>query len=409
MNIAVLISRYNPDGGPAAPLYTMLCESLVQRGHNVTVISAVPHYPSGRVPDKFRGKLIQRSWENGVKVVRVFLPSVNRYALKQRFIQFLFYQLLASLAGLSEKYDVLLVGNPALEFWLPYMLLSTFRHKPAVASVHDVYPNVGISLGIFRHKLIISAIRFFESTYLKRSNSVRILSDSFIQPLRALGIPEEKMVLVYDWVDTDLIKPLPKANSFACENQFDKDFVVLYAGNIGLSQGLEQVLVAAEFLKDHEEIKFVFVGEGAGREPLISQAAQRDLGNVRFLPFQPRSRLPEVLATADVSLITLKKGIGTASLPSKSFSILASGRPLLASVDEGSDIWKLVQRSEAGICVPPEDSIALAETILNFEKNPDLRKLFGEKGREYALRYHSPQTAAKEFEELLLSAIKNYV
>jgi colanic acid biosynthesis glycosyl transferase WcaI len=135
---------------------------------------------------------------------------------------------------------------------------------------------------------------------------------------------------------------------------------------------LEQVLTAAELLKNHVDLMFVFLGDGAGREPLIALAAKHNLGNVKFLPFQPRSRLPEILATADVSLITLKRGIGTASLPSKSFSILASGRPILASVDEDSDTWELVQRSEAGICVPPEDPQALAAAIRYLKDTPSL-------------------------------------
>jgi colanic acid biosynthesis glycosyl transferase WcaI len=337
--------------------------------------------------------------------VRVPIPSILRKSLPLRLLQFICFQMGATLAGLSKSYDVLLVGNPALETWLPFAVLGPARHKPVIFSVHDVYPDVGIKLGIFRHKAVINAITIMERFCLNSSRYVRVLSDSFIEPLVSLGISQDKINLIYDWVDTELIKPLPKDNSFARENQLIGSFVVLYAGNIGLSQGLEHILTAAESLKIHEEIEFVFVGDGAGLKPLKERTAQRNLGNVRFLPFQPRSRLPEVLATADVSLITLKKGLGTASLPSKSFSILASGRPILASVDEGSDTWNLVKRSGAGICVLPEDPIAMGAAILNFKKDSSLCKYFGEKGRAYALRYHSPQAAAEKFEQLLLSAL----
>jgi colanic acid biosynthesis glycosyl transferase WcaI len=320
-------------------------------------------------------------------------------------VQFACFQVAAAFAGLAQSYDVLVVTNPALETWLPFAVLGTLRRKPAVFSVHDVYPDVGINLGIFRHKAIINAVAGLERFCLSRSRYVRVLSHSFIEPVASLGISQEKIRLIYDWVDTDLIKPLSKDNRFAQEHHLVGQFVVLYAGNIGLSQGLEHVLTAAELLRDQTAIKFVFVGEGAGRELLISQAAKRHLGNVRFFPFQPRPRLPEVLATADVSLITLKTGVGTASLPSKSFSILASGRPILASVDEGSDTWKLVQKSEAGICVPPEDPGALAAAIEQLRHNASLCQRFGEKGREYALQNHSPQTAAAKFETLLLAAL----
>jgi colanic acid biosynthesis glycosyl transferase WcaI len=405
MRILVVTLLYMPDGGPSAPLFAMLSEGLVQRGHEVTVIAAVPHYPSGRVPDQFRRWGVRRSHERGVNVVRVPVPSVQRSSLPQRLLQFACFQLGATLAGLIQDYEVLLVSNPGLESWLPFAVLGPIRRRPAVFSVHDVYPNVGIDLDIFRHKAIITAVAGLERFCLSRSHHVRVLSDSFFEPMASFRIPREKITLIYDWVDTDLIKPLPRDNSFAREQQLNGHFVVLYAGNIGLSQGLENVLAAADLLRDQEEIEFVFVGDGAGREPLLKHVKERNLGNLRFLPFQPRDRLPEVLATADVSLVTLKKGIGTASLPSKCFSILASGRPLIASVDEDSDTWKLVQRSGAGICIPPENPEALAEAIMELKNDPSRRKLLSRRGREFALNNHSPQAAAEKFEQLLLSAI----
>jgi colanic acid biosynthesis glycosyl transferase WcaI len=214
------------------------------------------------------------------------------------------------------------------------------------------------------------------------------------------------MALVYDWVDTDLIQPLPRDNGFAREHNLADGFVVLYAGNIGLSQGLEHVLAAAELLADHPDFHFVLVGDGAGREQLAAQAEQRRLVNVQFLPFQPRARLPEVLATADVSLVTLRHGVGSGSLPSKTFSILASGRPVLASVDEGSETWNLVERAEAGLCVPPESPAQLAKAILRLSQDDDLRERLGQNGRAWAERYHSPQSAAEQFEKLLVEVGK---
>ena len=408
MRILVITLLYAPDGGPSAPLFGMLCENLALRGHDVTVIAAVPHYPSGRVLKEFQGKWIQRSCERGVDVIRIRVPSLDRANLKQRMLQFIWYQVGATWAGLKQHYDVLLVTNPALESWLPFFFLSWLRGEPAVFSVQDLYPDVGVTLGIFHHQPVIALVKWLEQFCLNRSKFVQIISESFIEPLRALGIPESKMMLVSNWVDTDLIKPLPRDNGFSREHGLTNGFVALYAGNIGFSQGLEQVLAAAAALRDHKDIIFVLLGGGAGCDYLKSQAREMGLENVRFLPFQPRSRLPEVLATADVSLVTLRKGIGISSLPSKCYSILASGRPLIASVDAESDIWKLVQRSGAGVCIPPENPEALAEIIRELKDDPSRRELLGHKGREFALKYHAPQAAAEKFEQLLLSALANH-
>jgi colanic acid biosynthesis glycosyl transferase WcaI len=185
-------------------------------------------------------------------------------------------------------------------------------------------------------------------------------------------------------------------------------FVVLYAGNLGLSQGLEHILEAAGQLSRFPELRFVFVGDGSGRDFLLERAKQLKLDNIQFIPFQPRDRLPEVLASADISLVVLRKGIGSESLPSKTFSILASGRPVLASVDPGSETWKLIERANAGLCVLPEEPTALAIAILALKQDPELCERLGRNGRSWAECYHSPQSAAEQFERLFLDIIQRH-
>jgi colanic acid biosynthesis glycosyl transferase WcaI len=244
-----------------------------------------------------------------------------------------------------------------------------------------------------------------ENFCLKHAARVRILSDSFKPGLLARGVPESKLSLIYDWVDTDLFKPLPRHNNFAVEHDLVDRFVVLYAGNIGFLQGLDYVLEAANLLKDNNDVRFVFVGDGSARKTLIERADRLDLPNVKFLGYRPFEQMPEALAMADVALVTLLKGSGYGALPSKSFTILASGRPILASVDEGSETWNLVQRAEAGLCVPPESPSCLVEAILTLKRDEALRERLGRNGRIWAERYHSPQSGAEQFEKLLLAAI----
>jgi len=408
MRLLVITPHYPPDGGPSAPLFGMLCETLARRGMDVTVIAAAPHYPSGRVLKDFCGRWVRRTDENGVRVFRVWVPSVDRTRLPLRALQFLCFQLGAALAGFSRRYDVALFSNPGLDIWLPFAIHAVLRRTPTVFSVYDVYPDIGIALGIFRTPSVIWAVTALERFCLRHSSSVRIISESFAPSLRALGVPAAKLVLIYDYVDTELIKRLPRRNLFASENGLADRFVVLYAGNIGLSQGLENVLLAAERLSSYPDVLFVFVGDGTGREALVAEAEKRRFHNIRFLPFQPRAQVAEVLASADISLVILKKGIGTQSLPSKIISILASGRPLLASVDEQSAAADLVKRSKAGLCVPPEDPGRLAEAVLTLRNAPEMREELGRNGRRYALRNHSVESAAERFEALFRAAVEEW-
>ena len=407
MRLQVITLLYQPDGGPSAALYGSLCEELAGRGHTVTVIAAVPHYPSGRVPrDLRRGGWIRRTVENGVEVIRVAVPSGDRSSLPWRLLQFVVYQVGATVAGLARPCDVRLFGNPALEVGLAFAVLGQLRPAPAVWSVHDVYPDVGVALGVFRGKAVIAAVAALERYCLNRSAYVRISAEAFapgVGALRAQRAPADTVKLIYDWADTDFIRPLPRHNDFAREHDLADKFVVLYAGNIGLSQGLDDVLEAAGRLSQETDIRFVFVGDGAGRAGLVEDARQRRLANVLFLPYQPRARLPEVLASADVSLVVLKQDMGTGSLPSKLYSILASGRPVLASVDELSDASRLIGRADAGVCVPPQCAPRLAEAVLALKHDAGWRERLGNNGREYAQRCHSTRAAADEFERLLLA------
>lgn len=405
MNVLVIGTLYEPDLGPSAPLFTLLSENLAKRGHQINVITMVPHYPSGQVTASFRGKLIWQATENGVRVIRIGLPSVNRARLSHRLLQFIFYQVGATVASFGQRYDVVLAANPFLTVWLPFAWTVALRRKPAIYSIHDVYPDVGMTLGIFHSKLVISIATNLERFCLRHSSVVRILSESFRPKIRNFGVPDSKISLIYDWVDTELIRPIHQNNSFSREHNLVDRYVVLYAGNIGRSQGLDHVLTVAEQMENYKDILFVFIGDGSAREELIVEANQRQLPNVRFIPFQPRERLPQVLASADISLVSLRKGIGTGSLPSKLYSIFASGRPVLAAVDENCETWDLVSRAEAGLCIPPEDPFEMSKAILKLKNDPELRECLGRNGRLWAEKYHSPQAAAEQFEKLLFTAV----
>jgi colanic acid biosynthesis glycosyl transferase WcaI len=193
---------------------------------------------------------------------------------------------------------------------------------------------------------------------------------------------------------------MPRFNDFRRAQGMDDRFVVLFAGNIGLSQGLERVLEAAELLKGRPEIVFLMVGDGAAKPALLDLSERLRLRNVVFRPFFPYADIPEMYAASDICLVPLKKGITEESVPSKVFSILAAARPLVASVDEGSDTWQLVKESGSGLCIPPEDPKALAEAIMTLHQDQPRAVQMGEKGRAYVVEHFSRKMIAKKYEQL---------
>lgn len=397
MRILLITPFYAPDLGPSASLYTMLCEDLVRLGCEVSVISAVPHYPSGRVAEEFRGRLIKAEELNGVKVTRVWVPSVNRARLGWRIWSLACYQVLAAAIALGREYDLLMASGPALEVALPVLVAGTLRPKPTVFSVHEIYPDVGVKLGVFRHRLTAGVVEWLERWCRARAGCVRVLSEGYKRVLEARGVSSAKLTVIGDWVDTDFIRPAPRHNAFSASWGLDAHFVVMHAGNFGLTQGLEHVVEAARRLASHPHIRFAFVGDGASREQLEGLVKAAGLSNIRFIPFQPRAVLPLVLASADVHLNTLKGGLATDSVPSKCYSIMAAGRPLVAAVDPGTDTWALIQQADCGLPVPPDNPEALAEAIRELYDHAQYRERLGSNGRLYAVKHHSRTAAAEQF------------
>jgi len=405
VRVLVITLFYAPDLGPSAALHEMLCEELVRLGCDVSVISAVPHYPTGRVAKEFRGRLVQRERRQGVDVTRVWVPSVDRARLGLRLLSFFCFQVLAAFVALTRRCDVLLASSPALEVLLPVVALGLLRRKPMIYSVHEIYPDVGVKLGVFRHPPVIKAIDWMERRCCRRAGYVRVLSEGYKRVLESKGTPESKLAVIWDWIDTDFISPLPRCNAFSAQWGLDGHFVAMYAGNLGLTQGLEQVVEAARLLEEEPAVRIVLVGDGAAKGNLQQSVERAGLRNVQFVPFQERELLPWVLASADVSLLTLKRGMASDSVPSKCYSIMASGRPIIASVDEGSDTWNMIQRAGCGLCVEPETPHALAGAILDLFRNDAYRARLGALGRAYAVQHHSKLAAAQEFCRLLRSLV----
>jgi colanic acid biosynthesis glycosyl transferase WcaI len=197
------------------------------------------------------------------------------------------------------------------------------------------------------------------------------------------------------------VHPLPKANSFRHEHGLDDKFVVMYAGNLGLTSCLEDVLHAAEMLREQPGIQFVIVGEGAKKETFEAEKLNKKLQNITFLPYQPRENFPEMLAAADVLLVTLNTGAAFSSLPSKVFSDMASARPILTLAPPGSELAHIVEAAHCGWTIPPGSPRELAELLTQLIDKESTRVQKGQNGREYLKKYYSRRHCVDAYEKML--------
>jgi colanic acid biosynthesis glycosyl transferase WcaI len=238
------------------------------------------------------------------------------------------------------------------------------------------------------------------------ATKISVIADGFVENLLSKKVPASKIVQIPNWVDVNFIRPLSKENNaFRAAHKLNGKFVVLYSGNIALTQGLETVVKAASLLRHIPDIAFVIVGEAKGLERLQVECQQSNADNVLLLPFQPREHLPEMLAAADVGLIVQKKNVVSFNMPSKIQVLLASGRTLVGSVPDNGTAARAIKQSGGGVVVPPEDSDALAEAILDLYKHPEKVKTLGYKSRQYAVEQYTFEQALNQYESLFYSII----
>ncbi len=403
MRILLLTLYFAPDIAANAVIMTELAEELIQRGHQVTVVTAFPHYAGNVIDARYRGRLVQHEEYRGIQIIRTFLytsPRKNRFGV--RLLNYASFNLISTLAGiLSGPQDVILAPSPPLTIGLGAWIISRFKRVPFVYNVQDIYPDIAVVLGVLTNPTVIRISRWMERLVYNKAIAVTVLSEGFRRNLLAKGVPADKLHVIPNFVDVDYIRPLPKDNSFSRHHGLHDRFVVMYAGNIGLSQSLETLLEAARILKDLADLQILIVGNGSAKQHLEMQAQAMGTTNVKFLPFQPRETLPEMYATADVSLVLLKNSIGAESVPSKAYTILASGRPLIAAVDEQADTRRMIAEAQCGIAVAPQAAQDLADAIRQMHKASVMRAEMGQRGRNYVSARYTPAAVASQYDTLL--------
>ena len=404
--ILVITPQYSPDLGPSAPIYTALCEDLVQRGYDVTVVCGFPHYGRKCHLPEYKGKFFNLEIRHGVRILRVFV-LLHRGKMYRRLIYHLVYNILATLSAFAVgKPDVIIVDAPALWSGMPVLIRAVLPKVPYIYVVHDIYPDVAIHLGLIPRGRISNLVARIENFFYDRAGAISVLAEVFKRNLEQKGVPENKIDIIPACTDTETIKPQEGENKFRIDWNLTDKFIVLYTANIGLPQGLENLVKAADILRSHKNIAVVLVGEGAAKPRLQNMASDLNLENVYFFPLQPREDVPLVFGLADVSLVSLKRGIVTDSVPSKTYSIMASGRPIIAAVTEGTEIAQLIRKAECGIVIPPEDPRALADTILMLYRDRSLCKDLGSHGRRYVIENYGRSVASEKYHHLIQDLIK---
>jgi len=382
-----------------------LAEHLSRAHYPISVISALPHYPSWKIEPNERKRQWKRDDRFSYPVLRVPIYVPASPNVPRRLAHLCSFALTAAPAAIYEalrfKPDIVATVAPAL---LAAPIASTIAHMTGARSwlhVQDFEVDVASGLSMIKHGRVNKIMTAVERRILKRFDLVSTISPAMVSRLIAKNVNPDRLAMFPNWVDTGLSQP-PSNARFRAEWQIEKDaIVVLYSGSMGKKQGLEYVIDAARALQNERDIFFVFCGEGPVREEIEMRAS--NLRNVRFLNLQPADRVAELLGAADIHVLPQRAGAEGLVMPSKLGPMLASGRPIVATADRTSPISEMIEG--AGIVVPPGDVPRLVDAIHQLAIAPARRHLLGAQARLTAELELSQVAILSRLERCLLQLI----
>jgi colanic acid biosynthesis glycosyl transferase WcaI len=279
-------------------------------------------------------------------------------------------------------------------------LTGLFRRIPTVYNVQDLVPEAYIQFGVLKNPTLIRFFEWIEKLVYRKNTHVSVISESFAEHLRQKGVPSKKISVIPNFVDVAEIAPLPRHNALSKIWELDRKFVVMHAGSIAYRHGVEVLVDAAKLLVHEPEILFFVVGGGSKRHVVEARAKEANLQNFRMMGYVERDELRWLRASADVQMIVLRHGMTSHSVPCKVYEIMASGRPFVAAVDEGSTICEMVKQFECGIAVTPESPKEIADAVLHLYYNRERWQRLAENGRREAVGRYSAAAVAKQYDAL---------
>lgn len=379
MHILLLNEYYPPDTSATAKMAAQVAETLARR-HRVTVVAGRPSYdPEEYYPFAF----LRCDKCNGVAVERVGSTSYSRHRMRRRVANYLSYLALAVPRALSLRPDVVLAMTDPPVAGIAGAWVARLAGRPFVYNIRDLYPDMAIGGDIVRPSRWVERWEKMHRRALRQASRVIVLGDDMRERILGKGVQPERVVVVRDGTSFPAAMP-ERSDPVVREIRGDFPFVALHAGNLGFYGAWNTLLETARILRA-ENTGLVFVGDGASRAAL--EVAARDVKNVRFLPFRPPEQIPHVMMAGDVHIVTVRRGLEGVVVPSKLYSILAAGRPVLAVAPSNSDAARIVTESGCGVAADPDDPAAVAEAIRGLCSDPARLLQMGQRAREVAKRY----------------------
>ena len=396
MRVLLLNQYFHPDVAASGQRFTEVAEALAS-AHDVRAIVGSAGY--GVVRGAGAGVVPRRP---EFSVTRIWSTSFSRHRPWGRIVNYVTYVVGATMVALlGRRPDVVVAATDPPVVGLTGLVVSRLRRAPLVYCLWDIHPEVTLGAGIMRPGLITRFTGWANRLTVSRATAVATPTEAMGRTAVGLGAGRARVHVLPLWEDTDLVKPEPKDNPFSRRHGLVDRFVLMYSGNMGLTQGLDRYLALAPRLSDLPDFRLVLVGDGAARAIVEARAQALGQSRVIFLPYQPREEMRWSLAAADVLFAPNLTGLTKYMLPSKVYTFMASGRPFIAAIDPTSDLAATIRRLDCGTVVAPDDLDGLEREIRRLHARPDVRDAMGQRGRQAAEAEFSKHVGPARYRRLV--------
>lgn len=385
LRILYISHYYPPEVNAPAVRVSGLARAWTRRGHKVTILTGFPNHPTGIIPPEYRGKLAVTEQDNSIRILRTWLYAAANKGFLKRILNYLSFMFSAVLSGMlrSGKQDIIIATSPQFFVAIAGYLLSRLKRIPFVFEVRDVWPEEIVAVGAMKRGFIIRLLERIEMFLYRKAVFVVAVAQGTIDILTSRGVPHEKIVLLPNGVDLAEFQGLEGSHDIRDRYNLNGHFLVSYIGTHGMAHNLGTIIKAADQLRDRDEIRFMFVGDGADKGNLVRLKEQMGLDNVIFVSQQQRKDVPRYYATSDLCLVPLRTaGLFTKNIPSKIYEVMACGKPIV--IGTHGESRRLVEQAGAGIGVEPDDAEELANAILELSRDRERTRQLGANGRKYA-------------------------
>lgn len=367
MTILFLTDNFPPEFNAPASRTFEHCREWVKAGHKVTVITCFPNFPMGKVYEGYKNKLYSKETMDGINVIRVWtFIAPNKGAVK-RSLDFLSFAFSSFIAGLFVKCDVIIATSPQFFTALSGFFLSFFKRRKWIMEVRDLWPESIQAVDAIKTSSIIRALEKLELFLYRQADRLIVVTDSFKENISSRGISADKIVVIKNGVETSRFQPRGKNQDILRQLNLQHDFVIGYIGTHGLAHGLDFIVKTARKITDND-IRFLFIGDGAEKNNLIKRTRELGLENFIFLDPVPKNQVPDYLSVLDVALVPLRKSSTFENvIPSKIFETAAMNKPIFLGLK--GETQKIITQYHAGVCFEPEDETDFLEKLSVLRRN----------------------------------------